>query len=214
VGNEAGFRRHLPFWDREWHSDFKEAIKQVLPHQDHNNRAYVVRFVDRDVNAWRETDAIHRESRWAEKASKRFQRRSVDTRKPARLIGMATTNPNDKLTELQTHGVTLAANAQVPALKHDCKTFIYTDGSFVDDEALDGPGIGAAVYVPASQNRSARTWHIDCLQRPGESTSCNTNTIYRAELVAIHVAITEAPSPSQGTIGRPSARHTHRQRQP
>jgi ribonuclease HI len=58
------------------------------------------------------------------------------------------------------------------------------------------PGIGAAVvHVPANADtgREERTVAIKCKYREGDTTKAEVNTINRAELAAIKVALEVAP---------------------
>jgi ribonuclease HI len=93
----------------------------------------------------------------------------------------------------------------IPPLRHDWRLFAYTDGSFIKDAPEGAPGIGAAVHVPAhlETERPEDTIHINCLQKSASTDLAYVNTIGRAELAAIHVALEHVGSTVQqqdGTI--------------
>ena len=50
---------------------------------------------------------------------------------------------------------------KAPPLAHDL-TFLYTDGSHVRNPDSQGPGIGAAVYIPCANPETATTLAIYC----------------------------------------------------
>ena len=79
---------------------------------------------------------------------------------------------------------------------HDWKRFIYTDGSVVDTGT---PGIGAAVHVPDTADSIGNTIRVDCLLESDPPYSQNVNTIARAELSAIRVALTTAADHTAAT---------------
>eukprot|EP00882_Tetradesmus_deserticola_P000535 GHRQ01000587.1.p1 GENE.GHRQ01000587.1~~GHRQ01000587.1.p1 ORF type:complete len:2327 (+),score=302.27 GHRQ01000587.1:5202-12182(+) len=75
----------------------------------------------------------------------------------------------------------------IPPLKHNWRDFIYTDGSVLPkDQPTNGPGIGAAVHIPANpiNGREPTTIPIDC-----STPERSVDTINRAELAAISVAM-------------------------
>jgi ribonuclease HI len=91
---------------------------------------------------------------------------------------------------------------------HDPTSFIYTDGSVVtEDKQTDGPGIGAAVCILEEEEKDMSlqakvTIPIHC-KLPGNQQ--NANTINRAELAAIAVALQHTcsnvnSSPTDATI--------------
>ena len=73
---------------------------------------------------------------------------------------------------------------------------IYTDGSVMPEESRIEPGIGAAVYIPAhpEKGRQARTIAVDCKYKNDPQKPACVNTINRAELAAIKVAVDVALS--------------------
>ena len=77
-------------------------------------------------------------------------------------------------------------------LRFDWRQFAYTDGSLVQGNT-QGPGIGAAVYVPSHSNDDeGELTPIDCAYyaEGGHDPAC-VNTINRAELAGLAVAISK-----------------------
>ena len=90
--------------------------------------------------------------------------------------------------------------ADIPPLQHDWRSFIYTDGSVLPkDQPTNGPGIGAAIHIPANPltGRESTTIPIDC-----STPERHVDTINRAELSAISVAMEEAAKhmPTDGAL--------------
>jgi len=90
-------------------------------------------------------------------------------------------------------------------LRHDWRQFVYTDGSVLqradsDDDGNSCPGIGAAVHIPANADtgREALTVAISCEYREDDTVKQEVNTINRAELAAIRVALEFAPEVTSG----------------
>ena len=78
-----------------------------------------------------------------------------------------------------------------PPLKHDWKDFIYTDGSVITSSGKSEPifpAIGAGVYIPRTETYIP----VHCFQDNDKSHPACVNTINRAELAAIEVAVDEA----------------------
>lgn len=72
----------------------------------------------------------------------------------------------------------------VPPLQHKWEQFVYTDGSHLPDKPDDAPGIGAAIFVP-----NVGVTYIQCAYQGDEANRGHCNTICRAELAAVDVAI-------------------------
>jgi ribonuclease HI len=71
-----------------------------------------------------------------------------------------------------------------PPLAHNWREFLYMDGSHVKGPDCVGPGIGAAVHIPGED-----TIAVHCAWE-GEGADAKCNTICRAELAALNVALT------------------------
>eukprot|EP00775_Hariotina_reticulata_P003686 gene3686-biopygen5376 len=95
-----------------------------------------------------------------------------------------------------------------PGLRHDWRQFAYTDGSVIsgkgngEEREASGPGIGAAVHIPANAQaaREAMTVAISCEYRDDDELKTVVNTINRAELAAIKIALEVAPQELLGAL--------------
>jgi ribonuclease HI len=89
----------------------------------------------------------------------------------------------------------------LPPLLHDWREFIYTDGSLLSEDAHVFPGIGAAVYVPANEDkqRAEEIIAVDCHYESEPGSPACVNTINRAELAAIRVAVAKGTTLSDDT---------------
>jgi ribonuclease HI len=213
VGNSAGYVNLIPGWldhaARTWLSDFNSAIRPVLPPSTHQ-RASVTFEKLGDIRLTVDTSTDDT-AKWARKAGTRFQKRHADTAHAVVLPrprayhtppqnahltqgDIRTTSTADHLTLEQLEAAHHAAIQDLrrtqpppPPLIHDWQTFLYTDGSHIKDPPEGSPGIGAAVHVPGPD---AHTLAVACAWG-GEGSDPTCNTICRAELAALHVAISQ-----------------------
>jgi hypothetical protein len=136
IGNAAGFEQHLPLSDHEWHTRFREAITNALPHKTTDRSTLKVNFdTEYAILGFGGCSAasIMTEARWVANTSKRFQRKPQDSRKPARLSGLSSADLGAH--ELQVlnaqHSVRLSQADTPPALMHRWEAFTYTDGGVI-----------------------------------------------------------------------------------
>ena len=109
-----------------------------------NNRAYLRRMLN-----------IHSEAKWEARARDIPGSSSVNQEQRA----TSEACPGDQTRWAVQDAIALMKTLQgeIPALKHDWREFIYTDGSVLPkDQKQKGPGIGAAVHIPANLLTCAR----------------------------------------------------------
>eukprot|EP00775_Hariotina_reticulata_P002220 gene2220-biopygen3759 len=105
-------------------------------------------------------------------------------------------------------GMLREVHGNPPGLRHDWRQFAYTDGSVIsgkgngEEREASGPGIGAAVHIPANAQaaREAMTVAISCEYRDDDELKTVVNTINRAELAAIKIALEVAPQELLGAL--------------
>ena len=206
VGNQEGYAHHFPFVEdavgTEFYSEFKAAVRDALPE---DTRVTFETIGDIRLTQDNTTDDS---SRWARKASKRFRKRHADSAEERTLPRhplytyqcrheCLTPDPTwlnpgvDNLSYekiLEGHQQAVAALSKEtppsPPLTHNWREFLYTDGSHVKGPECVGPGIGAAVHIPGED-----TIAVHCAWE-GEGADAKCNTICRAELAALNVALT------------------------
>lgn len=213
VGNLAGYDRHFPFVENaiatDFYQEFQWAVRDALPESTKLKFAKIG-----DIRLDQDT-TTHDYARWARKAGRRFSKRHADSfeertvpRHPVYTFRhqypeCATPDPNwlhpgaDNLTHeriQQGHAQAVddlrATQPAAPPLVHDWQTFMYTDGSHVQSSDCAGPGIGAAVYIPGTdpQNTNSTSISVYCAWE-GDGAEAKCNTICRAELAALDVAL-------------------------
>jgi ribonuclease HI len=207
VGNRAGFEVHAPTGDPAWWDRLKANIRAAAPEEqptDKTKRPARIEFGDRDCieRPWSSEAAS---TKWVTRASRRFCSKPVDCNKTPRVpkhwekFGLSKSQCHQSLG--------FAVNAlkqacwpagEIPALKHDWTHFVYTDGSVLaNGGGENAPGIGAAAHLPAGHSRRrqrtrrAVTVAVDCIERNDPMDRTCVNTINRAELSAICVALEE-----------------------
>jgi ribonuclease HI len=210
IGNAAGYKKHLPYWkasaEGSWRVQFRDAINTILSVDTESNNARTnVQLHDQNADRWSAPPAIENDptqapsdNKFVLKASSKFRNRPRDSQRAARSADLATlVKQNPAAVGALPRAVRTARIAikreypNVPALKHDWRDFIYTDGSVLQEDSKIEPGIGAGVYIPAKpeKGRPARTIAVHCKYNSDPEHPECVNTINRAELAAIKVAV-------------------------
>jgi ribonuclease HI len=232
VGNKAGFRQCLPFWEQEQWDTFKERMGQIFPNAHENGQPAQPLKWRRGTDNWGDWLAnrcvLPRDVNNTTVPCKfrtlpndcdlrprvpPLDRLVIDSNHPrdandgARnkkdmyiLLGLTPEQasdtgqpqPGEQTRRAVQDAIAMLRRSpeDIPPLQHNWRDFIYTDGSVLpEDMATEGPGIGAAVHIPANpQTRQpAITIHIGC-----STPERHVDTINRAELAAISVAMDEA----------------------
>eukprot|EP00775_Hariotina_reticulata_P002516 gene2516-biopygen4093 len=140
-------------------------------------------------------------------APRRFRKLPTDSSVPKRTAGIAMLmHANDVTQAVQgAKGMLREVHGNPPGLRHDWRQFAYTDGSVIsgkgngEEREASGPGIGAAVHIPSNAQaaREAMTVAISCEYKDYDELKTVVNTINRAELAAIQIALEVAP---QGAV--------------
>jgi len=207
IGNAQGYNQYMPLHQPGWYDQFQQAVTAALPDPDKSACA-TFRPLHALRPSWVPAPSEHC-ARWEQTATKRFGARPEDMERAvclppphASLQGVlcppqcssrrGATNLAYGHAYEQWQGARQAmvdeeklGQASVPPLLHDWKSFVYTDGSLLGGKQTKGPGIGAAVYVPGHEPIP-----IDCAWGVEGADPTHCNTISRAEMAAIHVAIT------------------------
>ncbi len=211
VGNVEGFRKHMPLQDSFWCSEFEyhvgRSYETIGP-----ERKYIDWERDYDERD-REGPSLIGTNSWELSLSNKFKKMLKDYHRPGRTppvpnwrhtlpeeqqsqgpCGLERPDTRDCSIQLETKRVlTMMKEAQPnpPAPLYDWKTFAYTDGSVLQDKGdkTPAPGIGAAVHIPAAVDNPNLTVYIDCAYRNDPTIQSCVNTINRAELAAIQVAL-------------------------
>jgi len=210
VGNASGFSEYCPYWDHEWRRQFIIEMEVVCPKLADKPNLKFSDFIlgggDRCPLPQQARDSeINSDQQWITRGLPRFRKLPEDCTRGAKVPGVQTRlgEPNmthagyKELCEL----LEIAADEWQPA--HSPANFIYTDGSAVpEDDKTDGPGTGAAVCILPDEAtaRTQTTIPVFC-HLPGPEQ--NANTINRAELAAIAVAIEHTlahGAPSEGSV--------------
>ena len=215
VGNPAGFQEYFPYnvdgqrQRSSWYHTFEIAVRDALEEVPSHNRQPKVKFTDLD-KLHMDEDATPTLARWARKAGKRFCKRPTDNtlatvlprplayQTPARYSNTGDMRRLDSADDPLEYAQLVSAHSQAmqalrrsqpnpPPLAHNWEEFLYTDGSHVKGPDIEGPGTGAAVHVPGP---SSHTLAVHCAWQ-GEGADNTCNTICRAELAGLHVAITQ-----------------------
>jgi ribonuclease HI len=166
-------------------------VNETLPEDNKTPRATWEK-VGEQSDMWEEGDGMG-ERRWQRKACARFSRKQADTTThihtqppPAyQLDGGEPLEYDDLLNGHQTIvQQAIHAQGELPDLAHDYTDFLYTDGSRMTEVTDGAPGIGAAVYNPKTRSVTSIEVAWD-----GEAADTKSNTINRAELVGLLIAM-------------------------
>jgi ribonuclease HI len=211
IGNVEGFRQHCPLNDSTWRTNFELSVSSCLPRPD-KGRAVTFEKLGDWRQMWAES-ASDPAQRWQRKASNRFRRRPVgdntqmvipipeyqphairELKYPGLTPNSASMLDIDVNAPLEfdelTYGHTAliekfkADQGLLPDVIHDASNYMFSDGSKQQGTPDDAPGIGAAVYNPRTDH--ATTIHVAW---EGEGADAKSNTIQRAELAGIVVAL-------------------------
>jgi ribonuclease HI len=192
VGNRQGFEQYFPMmFDRDWYGKFQVKVNETLP-DDNRTPGATWEKVGEWSGIWEEGDGAG-ERRWQRKACARFSRKQADTAvhihtQPSPAYQLDGGDPLDYNDLLNSHQTIIQQAIQtqgaLPELAHDYTEFLYTDGSRLKEVPDGAPGIGAAVY-------NARTRSVTSIEVAwgGEAADTTSNTINRAELVGLLIAM-------------------------
>jgi ribonuclease HI len=197
IGNNDGMEQFLPIYDQDWYHEFRTAVREAV--QPKNARTNYIQFerVGSFKNMWHEPAAMV-DAKWALKATRKFKSLNPDSQTSLELPQICQGQEDAPLTarDLRTaQTLKLTEFKQslgiAPPLLYDWRQFIYTDGSVLSDPGEGQPGIGAAVYIPGrpAAGQIALTVPISCIHRNDSVDLTCFNTISRAELSALHVAL-------------------------
>ena len=206
IGNLAGFEKHLPYWESSngvsWRQSFENTLNVSMTSEKLGTTTHAELHQPR-AEWWTRpptpaTTPICTDLKPSLTIDKKFIKRPHDHRRKSRsqdIIALVH-HPHAPLgataRALKQATQRMSNSTQAPPLKHDWRNFVYTDGSVLTNKKDHEPGIGAAVYIPANQHTGQPSLSIaikckyDNLDR--EHPTC-VNTINRAELAAIHVAL-------------------------
>eukprot|EP00878_Enallax_costatus_P001532 GHUV01001683.1.p1 GENE.GHUV01001683.1~~GHUV01001683.1.p1 ORF type:complete len:2173 (+),score=325.19 GHUV01001683.1:401-6520(+) len=224
VGNASGFCRYCPYWDHEWLRSFHLRMGEVFPV---GSSAKGITHHDRELLQGPRPDPskdadISKHQQWLTRSLRRFRKLPADHKRSTILPGITERmGPWEYPGEEDAHEANYREIVQLLSLQpedytmaYEAEDFIYTDGSALTEAGKsDGPGIGAAVCILPKDilydtSYDTETIHIpiDC-KLPGNDE--NANTINRAELAAIAVALeytltNEPPSQDQINIATDS----------
>jgi ribonuclease HI len=190
TGNQAGFTKHFPYWNKPYLDtfldDLQTAINSTLP--PNQQIAQIREFQPQTVPGSPSQQLSCSQLRKIGYPSAR----SYGQRKKDKPTQMDEGNPllQAGITREQLVSVLRAALPQAPHLKYDWTEFTYTDGSCLPAGTpwpIGSPGLGSGVYMPATRDREERKLYVN----PRSKGEGNENTINRAELVGILYAIQE-----------------------
>eukprot|EP00775_Hariotina_reticulata_P006532 gene6532-biopygen8330 len=210
VGNAEGFRTHLPYWTEGWRDQLKVRVQAALQprfsQQTTNNSSYIA---NADA-AWWNSPPQCSARKEIDNAPRRFRKLPTDSSVPKRTAGIAMLMHANNVTQAVqgAKGMLREVHGNPPGLRHDWRQFAYTDGSVIsgkgngEEREASGPGIGAAVHIPANAQaaREAMTVAISCEYRDDDELKTVVNTINRAELAAIKIALEVAPQELLGAL--------------
>jgi ribonuclease HI len=188
TGNQAGFTKHFPYWDKTYMDTFLDdlqiAINATLP--PNQQIAQIRDFQPQTPLASPTQQPSCSQLRQLGYPSAR----SYGKRKMDRPTHTEASSPNlqAESTREQIVSVLRAALPPAPPLKYDWTDFAYTDGSCLPDDTprpLGSPGLGSGVYMPAKTECEEQKLYIN----PRSQGEGNENTINRAELVGILFAL-------------------------
>lgn len=215
VGNQAGFQKYLPYWSTStegstWRHAFRDAIQAALEQEmdptSTQNQARV-QLHDESADWWLSPPGVPGNSQASRPDAHilpcqgAFRRRPTDTKHRPRsegiiqLLRYCTSAAGALPRALKAAKATLQRSLPTPPpLRHDWREFIYTDGSVLANSKNTLPGIGAGIYIPANArlHRPEQTIPISCSQESDNQQPECVNTINRAELAAIDVALQHA----------------------
>eukprot|EP00775_Hariotina_reticulata_P006095 gene6095-biopygen7890 len=210
VGNAEGFRTHLPYWTEGWRDQLKVRVQAALQprfsQQTTNNSSYIA---NADAAWWKSPPQCSARKE-IDNAPRRFRKLPTDSSVPKRTAGIAMLMHANNVTQAVqgAKGMLREVHGNPPGLRHDWRQFAYTDGSVIsgkgngEEREASGPGIGAAVHIPANAQaaREAMTVAISCEYRDDDELKTVLNTINRAELAAIKIALEVAPQELLGAL--------------
>ena len=195
TGNKAGFAQHLPYWDASCmdnvYDTLQEAINSTLPngseirdirtlvpHPWTASHSHTATSADPDSNSAH----LHTLGYPKREDYKKRRHDSAARSDPPPMVN----SHHDTLNNLEAAFANMHANP--PPLRHNWTDFAYTDGSCRQpggDWPIGSPGLGAAVYMPASCSLED---DIEIPILPCGPQSMH-NTINRADLIGIMEAI-------------------------
>jgi ribonuclease HI len=215
VGNTAGFEKYLPYWRESpdgltWRQAFKEAVQasleaSVLGDDGDVSQPGEVQLHDEGAAWWTSPPSPREMSPRAESTklalTPGFKKRPHDTKQRPRSKSLASLMGQDphasgalpRAARAATRALPLAITPAAP-LRYNWRDFIYTDGSVLANREDVFPGIGAGVYIPENLRlrRQEAAIAVSCFQDNDHQQPACVNTINRAELAAIDVALKEA----------------------
>jgi ribonuclease HI len=206
AGNKKGFEQYFPMYDSYWYRGFKYDVNNTLPLEENQTIGTDWEKYGESSSVWNEGNGMG-ERRWQRKACARFSRKQEDTKTQIHtppplayqqdqlhplydlLYGhQAGDDPLDYFDLLRGNQTmvqqAIATQGDLPELAHDHTAFLYTDGSRLKEVPNGAPGIGAAVYNPKTRSVTSVEVAWD-----GEAADTKSNTINRAELVGLLIAM-------------------------
>jgi ribonuclease HI len=214
VGNNAGFHTYLPYWTPGWREEAVSRVRAAL-HANKNGELPDLNdiMVERQAIWWQSPPQAGQSER-AVRDTRKFRKCPLDievSKRTTSITGLMQESDDTGRAVQSARNALRNMHSPTPPLQHDWRQFIYTDGSVLPGR----PGIGAAVHIPANEEleREAETVAISCKFKdsPQAEVKEEVNTINRAELVAIKVALETAPhsmQPRCHTDRQPAALYT------
>jgi ribonuclease HI len=204
IGNRAGYEKYLPYWKisdgMQWRHKFRQAIQTALETATGPDSAPIdLQLTDEQGSWWSAPPTQPKDTTLTLPSS--FRKRPQDNRHEPRSQRIEQLlNHNIQATGALPRAVRAANSAleaalpSAPPLRYDWTEFIYTDGSALTGTNRETPGIGAGVYIPANTRlgREERVVPIGCMQEGVPGHPPGVNTINRAELAAIDIALQTA----------------------
>jgi len=200
VGNAEGYNKHLPYWTPGWQAILLQDVKKALLTGLRASKLPRGNYIESPGAAWwnappqeQQITEVDAEFTHSEHASRRFKTRPIDhTRAPRTAALPDIVGVSDMSGAVQVALVQLRnLHTRVPPLIHNWQDFVYTDGSVLKERPYGSSGIGAAVYIPgnAKMGRQEKVHKVPCLIEGQEHEPAAVNTINRAELAGILVAL-------------------------
>jgi hypothetical protein len=239
VGNTAGFEKYLPYWKETpegltWRDAFKATIQASLEPLASNNDGGLsntsgIQLHDERAAWWTTPPsliaALPRTACTQITHTPGFKKKPQDNKQRPRTMGLPSLMGQDphapgalsRAARAASRAIAIAVTPATP-LRYDWRDFVYTDGSVLADKEDVFPGIGAGVYIPENHRlkRQEAAIAVNCYQDSGGYQPTCVNTINRAELAAIDIAIQETlrgtDSPSEIHIATDSLASIHQVR--
>ena len=196
VGNEEGFSTHLPYWTAGWRDELQHRVREALQQCSPEKPLPQCNYIANADDTWWNLPPCRQQRAEVARFNRKFRTLPKDFSVRKKTASITTLmNVSDTAQAVHRARSALRDVLGSPPLRHNWQNFAYTDGSVLTGQGngkrKSGPGIGAAVHVPADdgRGRDAVTVAIDCKYLETDDDTPAVNTINRAELVAISTAL-------------------------